>query len=81
MPIGQAKFGLLGGVVDPGKLELIECSPKLFCKGNYLVEPEVGNFYLFPNYLFHTVYPFTDSDEERRSVSFNAKIDDDAAKI
>jgi len=24
MPIGQAKFGLLGGVVDPGKLELIE---------------------------------------------------------
>ena len=24
MPIGQAKFGLLGGVPDPGKLELIE---------------------------------------------------------
>lgn len=24
MPIGQAKFGLLGGVVDPGKLKLIE---------------------------------------------------------
>lgn len=24
MPIGQAKFGLLGGVVDPGKLELLE---------------------------------------------------------
>ena len=24
MPIGQAKFGLLGGVVDPGKLEFIE---------------------------------------------------------
>lgn len=24
MPIGQAKFGLLGGVADPGKLELIE---------------------------------------------------------
>ena len=24
MPIGQAKFGLLAGVVDPGKLELIE---------------------------------------------------------
>ena len=24
MPIGQAKFGLLGGVVDPGKLELIQ---------------------------------------------------------
>ena len=24
MPIGQAKFGLLGGVADPGKLELID---------------------------------------------------------
>ena len=24
MPIGQAKFGLLGGVADPGKLELIQ---------------------------------------------------------
>ena len=24
MPIGQAKFGLLGGVADPGKLQLIE---------------------------------------------------------
>ena len=23
----------------------------------------------------HTVYPFTDTDEERRSVSFNAMID------
>ena len=64
-----------------GKLELIECSPKLFCKGNYLVEPKVGNFYLFPNYLFHTVYPFTDTDEERRSVSFNAIIDDLTASL
>ena len=26
----------------------------------------------------HTVYPFTDIPKERRSVSFNAKIDDDA---
>ena len=64
-----------------GKLELIECSPKLFCKGNYLVEPKVGNFYLFPNYLFHTVYPFTDTEEERRSVSFNAIIDDLTASL
>tara|TARA_X000000368_G_scaffold312196_1_gene249959 strand:+ start:92 stop:712 length:621 start_codon:yes stop_codon:yes gene_type:complete len=64
-----------------GKLELIECSPKLFCKGNYIVEPEVGNFYLFPNYLFHTVYPFSDSEEERRSISFNARIDELSAAL
>ena len=42
----------------------------------YTAKPVVGDFYLFPNYLMHTVFPFTDTDEERRSVSFNAKVDD-----
>ena len=42
----------------------------------YTATPAVGDVYLFPNYLMHTVFPFTDTDEERRSVSFNAKIDD-----
>ena len=32
-----------------------------------------------PNYLMHTVYPFSDTDEERRSISFNAQIDKDSA--
>ena len=64
-----------------GKLELIESSPKLLCKGNYVITPEVGDFYLFPAYLLHTVYPFTDSDEERRSVSFNATLDPLAASL
>jgi len=39
------------------------------------------DFYLFPAYLLHTVYPFTDSDDERRSVSFNAAIDSSAASL
>ena len=39
-------------------------------------KPEVGNFYFFPNYMMHTVYPFTGTDEERRSISFNAVIDE-----
>jgi len=64
-----------------GRLELIECSPKLLCKGNYIVKPEVGDFYLFPAYLLHTVYPFVDSDDERRSVSFNATLDPVAAAL
>ena len=38
-------------------------------------KPEVGNFYFFPNYMMHTVYPFDNSNEERRSISFNARID------
>ena len=38
--------------------------------------PQVGDFYFFQNYLMQTVYPFKDTDEERRSISFNATIDD-----
>ena len=59
---------------ENGKLQLIFGSPNLFSKSTFLVKPEEGDFYLFPNYLMHTVYPFTGTDEERRSVSFNAKI-------
>ena len=53
---------------------LIFGSPNLFSKSTYIVKPEIGDFYLFPNYLMHTVYPFTGTDDERRSVSFNAKV-------
>ena len=36
-------------------------------------KPKVGDFFVFPSHLQHTVYPFkTEGDEERRSVSFNA---------
>jgi len=44
-------------------------------------KPEVGNFYLFPNYMMHTVYPFSNSKEERRSISFNARIDDEIYNV
>ena len=59
---------------ENGKLQLIFGSPNLFSKSTFLVKPELGDFYLFPNYLMHTVYPFTGTEEERRSVSFNAKV-------
>ena len=64
---------------ENGKLQLIFGSPNLFSKSTYLVKPEIGDFYLFPNYLMHTVYPFSGTDEERRSVSFNAQIDEEAS--
>ena len=64
-----------------GKLELIDGSKRLFTKPVYTVTPKEGDFYLFPNYMMHAVYPFSDTDEERRSVSFNAKIDDLTASI
>ena len=60
---------------DKGRLTLIHGSVNLLSKATYVIKPEVGDFYLFPNYLLHTVYPFSDTDEERRSISFNANLD------
>ena len=64
---------------DKGRLTLIHGSVNLFSKATHVIKPEVGDFYLFPNYLLHTVYPFTDTNEERRSISFNANLDRYAA--
>jgi len=64
---------------ENGHLVLMHGSRNLFSKPTYLIKPNVGDFYLFPSYLMHTVYPFSDTDEERRSVSFNAKLDRNAA--
>ena len=60
-----------------GALELIHGSKAFLSDAKFRITPKVGDFYFFPNYLMHTVYPFKDSDEERRSISFNAKIDDE----
>ena len=72
----------LGSIKQGGKenningcLQLIHGSQMFMSESIYTVKPEVGDFYLFPNYLMHTVFPFTDTDEERRSVSFNARVD------
>ena len=64
-------------VNNNGKLEMIHGSKAFLCRPCFRVTPKVGEFYFFPNYLMHTVYPFSGSDEERRSVSFNANVDHD----
>jgi len=64
-----------------GKLVLIDGSKKFVCNPTFIVTPKVGDFYFFPSYMMHTVYPFSNTSEERRSVSFNAKIDEDAAQL
>ena len=43
-------------------------------------KPEIGKIYLFPNYLMHSVYPFY-GEGERRSISFNAYINDDVYDV
>ena len=59
-----------------GSLQLMHGSRMFLSHSTYNIVPVVGDFYFFPNYLMHHVYPFKNSKEERRSISFNAKIDD-----
>ena len=59
-----------------GSLELIHGSNQFLSNSKFKITPKVGDFYFFPHYLMHTVYPFKGTDEERRSISFNALIDE-----
>jgi len=58
-----------------GSLELIHGSRQFLSNSKFKINPKVGDFYFFPHYLMHTVYPFKGTDDERRSISFNAIID------
>ena len=64
-----------------GQLVLIHGSRMFNSNSTINITPKVGDFYIFPHYMMHTVYPFQDSDEERRSISFNAVIDDKSYKV
>jgi len=59
-----------------GKLTLIHGQRSFMNDAQYKITPKVGDFYIFPHYLMHVVYPFKDTDEERRSISFNAEVDE-----
>lgn len=53
-----------------GRLSLVGNCGGLFSVKHHLVEPEVGDFYIFPYDLEHLVYPFRGKDT-RRSLSIN----------
>ena len=56
-----------------GCLEFIGSIPNHFARHSFLVKPEVGDFYLFPSWMIHQVYPFR-SEGERRSMAFNVHL-------
>ena len=56
-----------------GMVEFLHGSHSFLGKPSFLVKPQVGDFFLFPADLMHTVYPFS-SDGERRSFSMNIII-------
>ena len=58
-----------------GQLQLINGTRLFLSPSTVSLVPQVGDFYFFPHYLMHSVFPFNGTDEERRSISFNAEID------
>ena len=59
-----------------GQLELVHGTKMFMSQSTFPIKPKVGEFFFFPNYMMHTVYPFKNSNEERRSISFNAVVDE-----
>ena len=59
-----------------GTLTLVYGSEAFLAHSTFSVTPKVGDFYFFPHYMMHTVYPFTGTKEERGSISFNALLDE-----
>ena len=64
-----------------GNLNLIHGSRMFLSESSFSIKPEVGDFYFFPHYLMHSVYPFKGTEEERRSISFNAQIDENIFNV
>jgi len=58
-----------------GQIEFSEGSENMFSDSRHRINPEVRQWFLFPNYLMHSVYPFkSNKDDERISFSFNATV-------
>ena len=63
-----------------GTIDFINGSKIFLSESIYNHYPKVGDVLLFPNYLMHTVYPFS-TKGERRSFSFNVEIDKIIANV
>ena len=58
-----------------GKINFVYGTRQFLSNSIISQKPEVGKIFIFPNYLMHSVYPFYGKGE-RRSISFNATIDE-----
>ena len=65
-----------GKVNYNGNINFIHGVTQFLSDGHTSITPKVGDFYIFPNYLYHSVNPFYGTGE-RRSLSFNALIDNE----
>ena len=65
---------------DHGKINFLHGSRQFLSMPIISEKPEVGKMFLFPNYIMHSVNPFYGKGE-RRSISFNAKVDEEIYDI
>ena len=56
-----------------GYIDFVFGASTVVCPGNMCIQPKVGDLYIFPAFLFHTVYPFY-GEGERRSFSANMSL-------
>ena len=57
-----------------GRLQIIGNSSGQFASTDYQPQLEVGDFYIFPYDMRHTVYPFNSTNETRRTLAANCDI-------
>ena len=56
-----------------GHLQFAHGTDTHYSVSNFMIRPRVGDFYIFPSYMFHSVYPFK-TPGERRSFSMNLSV-------
>jgi hypothetical protein len=56
-----------------GHIEFVYGVPQDLNSHSLMIEPVIGDFFIFPRYLLHTVYPFR-TPGERRSFSMNVSV-------
>ena len=57
-----------------GHLEFIGGNQHSLSMSQMRVSPEVGDFFIFPYTLVHAVYPFRQTEQMRRTLSYNCDI-------
>ena len=57
-----------------GRLEFAGGDQNPLSTSTVRIDIEVGHFYVFPYSLLHSVYPFSGTDEVRRSMSYNCDL-------
>ena len=58
-----------------GRLQIIGAAAGQFAKTDYSPNSKIGDFYVFPYDMRHTVYPFNGTKEKRRTLVCNVDVE------